>query len=194
MQFIYLGEATFYEERMDEFLAVAKSLEIKKLCNTETEPNNEPGDDPTLIDHETETLKKQTVISDFINKQTSQEVKVGVSSDNLKYAREPCNKTYSNIMGLYHHNQSVHQGVKFRCDQCDYQATKQSHLTTHIQSIHEGIKYACDQCDYRASTQSSLTRHIQSVHKSVKNACNQCDYQATRQGKLRRHIEINHRG
>ena len=29
MQFIYLGEATFSEERMDEFLAVAKSLEIK---------------------------------------------------------------------------------------------------------------------------------------------------------------------
>ena len=175
MQFIYLGEATFYEERMDEFLAVAKSLEIKKLCNTETEPNNEPGDDPTLIDHETETLKKQTVISDFINKQTSHEVNVGVSS-------------------LYNLNQSVHQGVKYACDQCDYQATKQSHLTIHIQSIHEGIKYACDQCDYQASTQSSLTSHIQSVHKSLKNACNQCDYQATRQGKLRRHIEINHRG
>lgn len=32
MQFIYIGEATFYEERMDEFLAVAKSLEIKELC------------------------------------------------------------------------------------------------------------------------------------------------------------------
>ena len=31
MQFIYLGEATFYKERMDEFLAVAKSLEIKQL-------------------------------------------------------------------------------------------------------------------------------------------------------------------
>ena len=29
MQFIYLGEATFYEERMDEFIAVAKSLEIR---------------------------------------------------------------------------------------------------------------------------------------------------------------------
>merc|ERR1719154_235603 len=51
MQFIYLGEATFYEERMDEFLAVAKSLEIKELCNAVTEPNDEPGDDPsTLID------------------------------------------------------------------------------------------------------------------------------------------------
>ena len=176
MQFIYLGEATFYEERMDEFLAVAKSLEIKKLCNTETEPNDEPGDDPiTPIDHESETLKKTTVISDFINKQTSQEVNVG-------------------IISLSNFNKSVHQGVKYACNQCDYQATKQSHLTIHIQSIHEGIKYACDHCDYQASTQSSLTRHIQSVHKSLKNSCNQCDYQATRQGKLRRHIEINHRG
>ena len=39
MQYIYLGEATFYEERMDEFLAVAKSLEIKELCNAGPEPN-----------------------------------------------------------------------------------------------------------------------------------------------------------
>ena len=37
MQFIYLGEATFYEKRMHEFLAVAKSLKIKQLCNAETE-------------------------------------------------------------------------------------------------------------------------------------------------------------
>merc|ERR1739838_859447 len=37
MQFIYLGEATFYEKRMDEFLAVAKSLEIKQLCNAKTD-------------------------------------------------------------------------------------------------------------------------------------------------------------
>merc|ERR1719264_2493635 len=41
IQFIYLGEATFYEERMDEFLAVAKSLEIKELCNAETETESE---------------------------------------------------------------------------------------------------------------------------------------------------------
>ena len=31
LQFIYLGEATFHEERMNEFLAVSKSLEIKEL-------------------------------------------------------------------------------------------------------------------------------------------------------------------
>ena len=40
LQFIYLGEVTFYEERISEFLAVAKSLEIKELCNAE--PKVEP--------------------------------------------------------------------------------------------------------------------------------------------------------
>ena len=41
---IYLGEATFYEERMDEFLSIAKSLQIKELYNavTEDELNDEP--------------------------------------------------------------------------------------------------------------------------------------------------------
>ena len=31
MQFIYLGEARLYEERMSEFLTVSKNLEIKEL-------------------------------------------------------------------------------------------------------------------------------------------------------------------
>ena len=50
MQYVYLGEATFYEERMDEFLSVAKSLEIKDLCNTENETNFEPKEEPQQTD------------------------------------------------------------------------------------------------------------------------------------------------
>ena len=42
LQFIYLGEAKFYEERMNEFLSVSKSLEIlgqsRKRC---TKPLNQ---------------------------------------------------------------------------------------------------------------------------------------------------------
>ena len=65
MQFIYLGEATFYEENMDEFLAVAKSLEIKEICNagteTEGELNDEPDNKPSLNDPDrpTELVKNK---------------------------------------------------------------------------------------------------------------------------------------
>ena len=65
---------------------------------------------------------------------------------------------------LNKHIQSKHEGARYPCDQCDYQATQQFHLQTHVQSKHEGVKYACDQCDYQATQQFSLKRHIQSMH------------------------------
>merc|ERR1711911_378633 len=42
MQFIYLGETSFNEERIDEFLDVARSLEIEELCRSITETKFEP--------------------------------------------------------------------------------------------------------------------------------------------------------
>ena len=48
MQFIYLGQAKFYEERMSEFLMVSKNLEIKDLLTgtemNQTNSNNESND------------------------------------------------------------------------------------------------------------------------------------------------------
>ena len=39
MQFIYFGEATFNEERMEEFLTVAESLKLKGFSNAADEPD-----------------------------------------------------------------------------------------------------------------------------------------------------------
>ena len=57
MQFIYLGEARFYEERMSEFIAVFKNLEIKDLLigidmNDESASNAESNDYEVHDDNE----------------------------------------------------------------------------------------------------------------------------------------------
>ena len=72
MQFIYLGEATFYEERMGEFLAVAKSLEIEELCNAATEPKDESNDELSPNDQDTPTklVEEQTVIQDQVKEKS----------------------------------------------------------------------------------------------------------------------------
>ena len=164
LQFIYLGEATFYEERMDEFLAVAKSLEIKELCNAKPESNDEPEEEPSTTDPGTskENLKEQRIASDHIREQPPQER--GVLGVNGKYDCEPCQKKFSSRMGLHHHKQSVHEGVKYACDQCDYQATQKRKLDIHIQSKHEGVKYACNKCDNQFTKQNNLVKHIKSKH------------------------------
>ena len=192
MQFIYLGEATFHEERMKEFLAVAKSLEIKELCNAKTESNDELEDYPSPNDTSTEMVEEQTVKSDDMKEQVINKRQGSVVSG--KYECDECHKIYLHRKGLTAHKQSVHQGVKYACDQCDYQATKQASLTTHIQSKHEGVRYACNQCNYQATRQDNLYTHIKSKHDGIKYFCDQCDYQASFQQNLTIHIQSQHEG
>ena len=73
----------------------------------------------------------------------------------------------------------------------DCKATQQSHHTTHIKSVHEEVKYKCNQCDFTFTDTSNLRRHIQSKHEEVKYGCNQCDYKAYTQSNPTSHIHYS---
>ena len=194
MQFIYLGEATFYEDRMDEFLAVAKSLQIKELCNAATETKGEPEDEYSYRDQVTpiEKFEEPTLTPDHITDQAKPDRDESVVSASRKYECDQCHKTYSGAGALSNHKQSAHKGVKYACDQCPYQAAQQYHFTRHIQTMHSGVKFACDHCDYQASRQDNLNLHIQAKHAGVKYSCDQCDYQGGYPGYLKKHIQKKH--
>ena len=75
--------------------------------------------------------------------------------------------------------QSVHEGIKFPCDQYEYAATVLSDMDQHKAFRHGGISYPCDQCEYAATTESSLNRHNQNKHKRIRYPCDQRKYIAT---------------
>ena len=201
IQFIYLGKGTFYEERMNEFLSVVKSLEIKELCNAETESNDEPDDEPDNKpenEPDDEPDDKPSP-SDPVTQQI-EVVEEKITEHAPKERRKEfvhkcvlCQKTYYNGGTLKNHIRSVHEGVKYPCYQCDYQAAEQGTLSRHIENKHEGVKYACNQCDYQATLQGSLTRHIKSMHEGFKFSCDQCDQQFAHRGGLRIHIRKIHK-
>ena len=199
LQFIYLGQATFYEERMNEVLAVAKSLEIKQLCNAESDSIDELKDEPCDPLKSTENFEEQTFVSDQMKVQAPKERQRKAASVNgryegVKYTCDQCEYQGNRRDSLTIHIQSKHEGVKYACDQCDYRAAKPSNLTAHIRSQHEGVKYACDHCNYRCALQQRLMKHIQSVHEAVMYACDQCDYLARYQVDLSTHIQSKHEG
>ena len=148
---------------MDEFLAVARSLEIKELCNAVTEINNDQEDEPSTID---EDLIKQPNVPEPDNcaKQPPQERRRQIVNVDCKYECEPCQKTFYDGQTLNRHIRSKHEGVKHPCHQCDYQASYKGDLSKHIQSKHEGVKYDCDQCDYQSTQKSNLNTHIKKKH------------------------------
>jgi len=194
LQFIYLGEAKFYEERMNEFLTVAKNLDIQELSK-----GIEDGDSTAVNEYNTNIEKEESPIqADDVGEPTNQDIDEAADGHfktyKYKYECQQCDKAYNCGSHLKAHIQTVHEGVKYACNQCDNQFTRQNSLTTHIQSVHEGVKYACSQCDHQAAKQSHLTAHIQSQHEGVKYACNQCDKQFTQQGNLTTHIQSKHEG
>ena len=194
MQFIYLGEAIFCEERMDEFLAVAKSLEINELCNAEIKTKAESEDELSQSGPATssKTLEEETAKFDQLKIQVLKHRRREVV--NGKYKCHQCDKTYSHRRQLTSHIQSKHEGIKYPCDQCNHQATTQGSLRIHIKARHEGVKYACDQCDYQSTQPSNLYTHKLSIHKGVRYSCDQCEFHATRQSCVTRHIQVKHEG
>ena len=166
MQFIYLGEATFYEERMDEFLAVAKLLEINELCHAGPEMNDEPYEEPEPNDQviPSDNVEEPIVSPDYIIKQTPKERRRVVVSSANKYECERCQKTYYDSSTLRRHKRSVHEGVKYACNHCDYQTKDQGRLKAHFQNMHEGVWHPCDQFDQQFTLKCNLRTHIKKMH------------------------------
>ena len=164
LQFIYLGEATLFQERMQEFLDAAQKLKVKELCR---EPKREFEMNDALSNEY--DMKNYDDIKMLVPKGVSHLYPESIYPVSVypKYACNLCNEIFTNQSELTSHITSMHEGIKYACKQCDYQATTQSSLKTHIQSLHEGAKYACNQCDYQASMQSALAIHIQSNHEGV---------------------------
>ena len=203
MQFIYLGESRFSEDRMGEFLLVSKNLEIKELSNGMI-MNNQTVSNEIKDEHGEVFLKPfnediendiQTIPPKSIRSKIRQGT-TGVVSEDAKFKCQDCEKVFNSNNALWYHTKSKHEGLKYACNQCDFQATQKCNLTAHIQSKHKNFKYACNQCDYQAVYQKHLTQHIESVHEGIKikYACNQCDYQATTQSNLTQHIQSKHEG
>ena len=217
MQFIYQGEARFYEEGMSEFLKVSKNLEIMGLSSGVVEMNNENdsnmennmhvdniADEEKNFEYDTLSTKNEDAVNDehqrqtlpiIANKSDNRRLRKTVEvSGVIKFECQDCQRIFNSKPGLIYHIKSKHEGVKYACNHCDHKAVQKQDLARHIQCVHEGVKFACNQCDKQYSDTRKLTAHIKSKHEGVRYACNQCDYQATYKEILTYHIKSVHEG
>ena len=85
---------------------------------------------------------------------------------------------------LAQQKRAVHEGVKYPCGQCDYQASSTGNLARHKRAVHEGVKYPCGQCGYHATLKLNLDHHKRAVHEGVIFPCRQRGHQSTSKGSL----------
>ena len=167
LQFIYLGQATFYKDRMNEFLSVAKSLEIKEI-KKESPENEEFATTEFEMKIESPEYNSQPdqIKEDNVFKQ-GQIQSYSKGKKSLLYYCDQCDKQYVDQFGLTRHKKSAHEGVKYPCNQCSFKTGVNSALQRHVKAIHDGVKYPCDQCNNIFSQKHHLKSHIKLIHGEV---------------------------
>jgi len=159
LQFIYLGEATFYQERMNEFINVARSLEVKEIIK-DIFPENEQLKN---VDNKSELPSMEIIPEQIIENITCKQRKLKPNNEN-KHSCDECGYKAMWPSDLNRHIESIHEGAKYPCEHCNFTATFKSNLQQHIKYVHEGFKHLCNQCTYKATNPSNLRRHKKGIH------------------------------
>ena len=119
-----------------------------------------------------------------------------------------CGKQFQNARNLKRHQEEVHYGPEYNCDQCDYKSRRKRDLQKHVMYTHNtdpavkrpqwykykqsDERFTCPQCGQSFRKKSYVKEHIERVHEQVKYICDQCDKVYSRRSHLRRHIEADH--
>ena len=192
LQFIYLGKASFYQDRMYEFLQAARSLEIAELSTVAPESLNSTTDDydrpPGEADDENEIEGKLEEVLEAVKVRTISK-STGQSSGSIKC--QECEKTFSGRnrnQKLSRHVDAIHRGIKYKCKQCPKEYTQTEHLKKHVEAIHGGIKYRCQQCPKEYNQSENLKTHVKITHEGQKFLCHHCSVTFGRKENLYSHI------
>ena len=127
--FIYKGETSVSQERLNDFFSLAKSLEINELSTEEYEERIEHGE-----------IIPQAPASPVKRKRKSTakyEKYVDGEGEERMYNCNECNYKTKHPSHVKRHVEAIHDGVKkFTCRLCDYRATQSTHLKHHMTSKH----------------------------------------------------------
>ena len=171
IQFMYLGEGQVCQNRIREFIRIAKDLQVKDISEGEIKLGK-------VEEKLTENAKENEYFNNGEKAYNSEDQYLSgqrnIRTDDIyttetEAVKYPCNEYNHGTEedNLQTHIQSQHEEFRYPYDECDYQTAKEDNLLTPIQSQHEDITYPCNECDYQATTEDNLQKHIQSVHEGI---------------------------
>ena len=143
LQFMYLGQTTFFQDRMNEFLNVSKNLEIKELGKNVDyfQKNKDNVSEEDFFEYD--PLQVDEKFDDDCSYETN-----AYENDTYGGSKVKIEKKIANIKI---------DSDQFSCNQCEKQ---------YVESAHEEIKYPCDICNREFKQKVHLVTHMKLVHKT----------------------------
>ena len=208
LHFVYLGEATFNEERLNDFLSVARSLEIKGLSSEEELKTSEKDSEVVAIDeidnnilnvdskgHATEAIsdgdddkdKQASEVRDLINKDIpgpNKESEIGETLNQLleESGAEVTDKDQQNTEALADKGEGEKPSLSETMP-LDNSGKEDQKLKDRIE---------CKDCNKEFEDTGSLYLHQQAVHTPRVFICEFCPYEATTKRSFEMHVQRQH--
>ena len=101
-----------------------------------------------------------------------------------------CDSKFQNSTGLNNHVKNNH--LMKQCKLCDFKSTQQG-VKIHTESIHNGTKYKCDDCEFSTKHKFFLHKHIKVQHVQHVFACIFCSKTCKTKGEINSHYIIRHK-
>ena len=166
LEFMYLGVATLYHERINDFVKVAKDLEITDISKNE------------------QYLIKNRDILDKSNLYTEEDTQMVI----------PCNSGVQDNSETDHNNLRQKHKVSYKiCSTCDFQTNSSAVLKEHKRK-HTGEKpLVCKWCDIGFRQKKTLQNH-ERLHTGEKPfQCKECDKKFAQRTSLNVHTQNHHK-
>ena len=129
------------------------------------------------------------------NRKNSLKSHMAVKHYGERFRCDKCNYQSASKYSIKLHTQSMHDGLGFRyvCRECGYKTNRKIPFEGHMSFKHGGEQFKCDKCDYHA-TKQSLKLHTKSKHDRLRYPCGECGFKATQKHCLKSHIASKHGG
>merc|ERR1739838_1077603 len=132
LKFMYFGETQIFENRINDFVSVAKDLEVKEISEEQAEG--------------AELYEEETVESGSA-KNLDNAVQDKIGDQVVK--TEDGHEENVNTIAKPRQNRVVNTVGSFGCPDCEWRGGTQDGLRKHQKAKHEGIRYPCTECPDR---------------------------------------------
>ena len=208
LEFIYLGEATLYLDRIKEFLDAANYLEFQEISKIiQKHASVEPVvQDLNSLVTEDVKMKEDTVEMEI--KKTSGKVEKEEKMEPTLL--DLCNLVTADInQGETSVETDLRKEISKIIEEQEYIGTKSVDPTGCDISKGEDIfdtgihdknepkilkKYKCDQCKFQSSRKTNLALHVDAIHRGIKYSCFYCNRKFSDQSNRKAHIKSVHEG
>ena len=203
LQIMYLGEAFFLKERMEDFKDVIKFFNVRTFEGKDDIQMNEKSDfvgkkgthfrierkneNLTMSDQKIITAIKQALTNEVQNDQDLVSENV-VPTENKQLRIKNTNIKDNNKEPLISYNGEFRNGESLPIEDTTTSTKNDPRVT-----VNNDAEFKCKLCHYEAPSNSDLNTHINFIHNEyVDYKCDRCDYKAARPSNLQHHIQVIH--